>query len=1161
MKKIFIYIIVLFPVFALGQSSNQNYVKTTTYRAENAGNPVHSVSYFDGLGRPIQQIAHQQSPTGNNMVTHIEYDELGRQKMDYLPIVSGTGLDYQGLTNASVGSYYSSLSFPTLELTNTPFSEKEFEASPLNRVFKQAAPGDSWKMGSGHEVKFDYQTNGIEEVRLLKVITTPNSEGLYDIIFFNGGFYTENRLHKTITKDENWIAGLNNTTEEFKDFEGRVILKRTYADIEEQTEVAHDTYYVYDDYGNLTYVLPPLVNFNEGVDIDVLANICYQYKYDCRNRLVEKKLPGKQWEYIVYNSQNMPVATGPAQSPWGANEWGWMITKYDAFGRVIYTGWMEAPVDSDKRYQFQVSIGTDWSEQFSAQGSIIDMVALSYTNNVYPTDFKVLTVNYYDTYTYINPPQNPLPEIEDQAVLDNVKSLATGSWNRVLDDANNTNAELSYTLYDLKGRAIRSHKTNYLDGSTIVDTKLDFMGKPEFTNTYHKRTDNTAVISIKDMFEYSAQDRFLVHKQKINQQPEELIVKNEYDELGQLIAKRVGGPDVVNLGGLQKVDYRYNIRGWLKSINDVDQLNDFNSPNHDLFAFKINYDLPENTIGGDVKALYNGIISETFWRTGTDNVKRKYGYQYDDLNRLKKAFYQRPDNTSQVTNMYDEYLEYDKAGNITSLIRNGDFDSANYSEAIEIDQLKYEYDSDKKNQLVTVRDLTNSTLGFKDDLLNDGDYRYDDNGNMISDDNKGITNIKYNHLNLPVQIMFLNGDKIDYFYNATGQKVLKNVVQGPQFMVTDYLDGFQYRSAKLEFFPQAEGYVSVVGDVPQDYKFFHVYNYTDHLGNVRASYGLDHDTGTLKLMEENHYYPFGLKHTSYNIYKRKYEFEGEVGVIVPTPLGELQAYNYKYNGKEYQDELGLNMYDYGARNYDPAIGRWMNIDPLAEKGRRWSPYTYALDNPVYFIDPDGMEALDWYKDKNGNIKFVNGSGAIKGYENIGRTTNVVAGTGQALTLNSNGTATSMNSGKKYGANRILEVNSSTGTTVSTIKSSKPIAEGKDNIALSDGGESRASDSERVRNLKMIDLGGMMDMLLTVFGFDLSPSKPKDKGTNGGKPTSEDKADDIINAADNGTSATEKIVEEIDKPSVNDSVVSPYIKGSKENTKRSSRPKTEDEKKQ
>ncbi|HBX62910.1 MAG TPA: hypothetical protein DEG63_07470, partial [Flavobacteriaceae bacterium] len=67
---------------------------------------------------------------------------------------------------------------------------------------------------------------------------------------------------------------------------------------------------------------------------------------------------------------------------------------------------------------------------------------------------------------------------------------------------------------------------------------------------------------------------------------------------------------------------------------------------------------------------------------------------------------------------------------------------------------------------------------------------------------------------------------------------------------------------------------------------------------------------------------------------------------------------YKYNGKELQDELNLNLYDYGARNYDPAIGRWFNIDPLAEKFINTTPYNYVLNNPVNMIDPDGMEAQD-----------------------------------------------------------------------------------------------------------------------------------------------------------------------------------------------------------
>ena len=200
---------------------------------------------------------------------------------------------------------------------------------------------------------------------------------------------------------------------------------------------------------------------------------------------------------------------------------------------------------------------------------------------------------------------------------------------------------------------------------------------------------------------------------------------------------------------------------------------------------------------------------------------------------------------------------------------------------------------------------------------------------------------------------------------------------------TEYFGGFQYENNVLQFFPHAEGYVKATASVGRNgqveyYYYNYVFNYTDHLGNIRVSYAYDPNIDGLKILEENHYYAFGLKHQNYNVDKLDFDTFPETGVeIIPT---DNPMYKYKYNGKELQEELGLNMYDYGARNYDPALGRWMNIDPLAEKSRRWSPYTYCYNNPMIFTDPDGMLAK-WepkiVNEKDSNGKTTNSYLALK----------------------------------------------------------------------------------------------------------------------------------------------------------------------------------------
>ncbi|WP_226789953.1 DUF6443 domain-containing protein, partial [Flagellimonas hadalis] len=251
--------------------------------------------------------------------------------------------------------------FPSLTGTNVnAYSQKSFEPSPLNRVLKQAAPGEAWKLGGGHEVEFGHGPNVANEVRRFSV-TLSFANDTYTPTLSNNGYYAAGELYKNITKDENHTSGTDHTTEEFVDKQGRVVLKRTHNGGD------HDTYYVYDDYGNLTYVIPPKVT-TDNVSATELNELCYQYVYDHRNRLVEKKLPGKGREHIVYNKLDQPIMTQDSKQD-AANEW--LFTQYDAFGRVAYTG-----IDTGNS-------SSRTSLQTSANGAVNQYVARTASANSY----------------------------------------------------------------------------------------------------------------------------------------------------------------------------------------------------------------------------------------------------------------------------------------------------------------------------------------------------------------------------------------------------------------------------------------------------------------------------------------------------------------------------------------------------------------------------------------------------------------------------------------------------------------------------------------------------------------------------------------------------------------------------------------------------------
>jgi len=975
----------------LAQDPTHNYIMTTTYKVAkdtvfpqtpDADEAVVVLTYFDGLGRPKQRIDHKQSGDGDDLVTSFAYDGFGRQPLEFLPFDRGSAtLNYIADTgNAELLDFYADQEYGA---TGNPWSEKIFEESFLNRVLEQAAPGNKWKKEDGHTIKFSYETNSNNEVHYYTV--TLSSNGTPSLHYHQK--YPKGQLYKTVTKTENWQPsdGHKGTITEYKDKMGRIVLKRAYETpidgLLTDPPMALDTYYIYDDYGNLTFVLPPKLSHQipaNGSLSGLLDDLAYQYRYDYRNRVIEKKIPGKTREYMVYDNLDRIIATGPALSPFGDQAEGWLHTKYDFHDRVAYTLWKQGTVDGAQRDALANALPTYISEyrMYGSSTSQVNGVSFSYSNQVAPTSgYHVLTINYYDDYEYSGAPTT-IPTTVGEGDIDVLygntirpKGLTTGSWTRQVESALQANGILSYTLYDKKSNPVRIKSTNSASGYTQTDTKFDFIGNPQYTKTQHKKDASGYLVTTKDVFTYTDQSRPLKHTHKINTGSEQLLSLNTYDELGRLKTKKVGGTDVSGATAHQFVDYKYNVRGWLTEINDVDNLGQASSP-VDLFGFKINYTEVEDDINGTVSPLYNGNIAETFWRSSSDNIKRKYGYSYDHQNRLMDAYYQLPGTSVPRTDSYSAHYSYDRNGNILSLQRNGEQDLA--SSVIEIDDLDYTYNDG--NLLEKVNDLENNPAGF--DMNGKGtnvQFGYDDYGNLVSDPYKEITDISYNHLNLPVKITFGGGGKIEYFYDATGLKLKKKVTDGTTIITTDYMDGFQYTNGKLDFFPHAEGYAKAIPSGlggGTSYTFKYVFSYTDHLGNIRVKYAQNPANGNqIEILEEDHYYPYGLKHIGYNGNHTTWDVTPG-GQITLTPVNPFlgDTYKYKFGGKEYQDEFDINTYDFGARNYDPALGRWMNIDPLAEAMRRHSPYNYAFNNPIYFIDPDGMMALPPgdFIDQNGN---------------------------------------------------------------------------------------------------------------------------------------------------------------------------------------------------
>ena len=919
-------------------SSDENYILEITPRVEmqdlsefsSTADLDEKITYFDGLGRPKEEIAVASTPLGNDVIKPIVYDDFGRIANDYLPFAGnyadGSFRDFESTGDDVLGQQEQFYEDYLGESSYTyAYSRTIYESSPLNRILDQGSPGEVWQPDESnpmnrHTRRFEYLLNDSYDNIIIWQVTNSG-------IFQAEGYYNGGELYKNVLYDEE-----DHVSVEYKDGKGNVILNERFDD-----ENYFRTYYVYDDFNLLRGVIPPQLSdevtssttFNPQDGSGNFYELGYYYEYDGRKRLTTKKLPGADPVYMIYDDRDRLIFSQDGKQ---RVEGFWHLIKYDELNRPVITGRFQDSETSGELLASFNANSTNINEQRNSSN-------YGYTSNTYPTNnYECLTITYYDDYnfpsqmdanfdySFHNTNENISTYQDDDGntdgYFDRVCGQVTGMMTKVLGSSNDWIKSVMY--YDDKYQVIQTIKSAYPiaeNSYTLTSTDYTFTG--DKNAVYIRQTVGSETNSLRYDYTYDHSGRLLETYQTVNDNEPVIISHLNYDELGKLEEKNLFSPD--QLMFFQSEDFKYNIRGWLTEINDPDDLNS----ESDLFGMRLHYNTSPVNLSNT--ACYNGNISSMEWthNDGSSTLtKLCYNYHYDELNRITGG--------DSHQNVYDTWYDatidvsygYDKNGNITSIHRKNWSGTKPF-----IDYLTLNYNGNKLIKVIEDPYFCQvPNLGFIDGADLSLEYLYDKNGNMTRDYNKGIDEISYNYLNLP-ETLASGTDQLQFTNDASGTKLKKNYQTSAITWTTEYNDNFVYKDGKLSYILFEEGLIDMSNEIPE-YNLF----LKDHLGNTRVVFN---DQGFVT--QRNDYYPFGM------------EIPGRRG-------GDVKN---RYNGKELQDDMlgnnALDWYDYGKRFYDPAIGRWHSIDPLSEQSRRWSPYQYAYNNPIRFIDPDGMMPLDWIK--------------------------------------------------------------------------------------------------------------------------------------------------------------------------------------------------------
>jgi RHS repeat-associated protein len=840
---------------------------------------IKRIVYTDDLGRPIQKIAVNQSPDGRDIIQHLEYEPFnGREIRKYLPFAR-VNLDNEG----QGGSYRPDAQSETIDFyhnneqdiphSDFPYAESLLDNSPLGTLIKQGAPGKEWQL-TGHPKRFDYTTETISimnwtvdreppmvvsgtDCPAQLSVTIAYDEDNNKIINYSNNLGRVVLSRKIIPSTTEPTTGLNFSTFDFTD--GTANDVHTY-----DPDFAYDSYNIYDDFGRVIFEIPPsaVQHFNStgsyefSVDPpdDVFNEYIIAYEYDQKGRLFAKKTPGIDWMYYVYdNLDRLVLSQNPKQRGANVLRPEWSFTKFDELGRVIQTGIIKTALN---RYQLQSqAFGAD----YLYEDKLKTTTPSSYTNKAFPIldiDYdEVWVTNFYDHYENGWPAYNGnyLPSWKQP--ITETFNLLTGTLVKTLN-VSPAQELLSVYYYDDRYNVLQEISENHLNGKDIYTNDYDDMKLKLLTGWREHYTDyNLTPLVIKTRYEYDHAGRVVREHQKLNSDPEFVLVGLNYNALGKLSRKSLHGTELPSgdpnlppsYAYLQNIEYKTNIRGWIKSINNSNLLPDgFNGDMNDVFGEDLIYTQDDidaanfTNVNNPIIPRYNGNIAAMAWKTKATTAdasllpRHLYTYRYDAANRMTAAYYSLseiiPNNKFTVDhNFYDEILSYDLAGNPITLKRNA---LANL-----IDDLIYDYHtvpaaggSLNSYRLKAIEDQVSATgYGFNNHASLTEEYFYDENGSTIENKNKN-TVTAYTYFDLPESIV-IDNNTIEYFYDVTGRKLAEVSSLGTHH----YIDGIEYVGVSLRSVMTSEGKFRRSSIHTQNgWQYIIDYFIKDHLHNVRA---------------------------------------------------------------------------------------------------------------------------------------------------------------------------------------------------------------------------------------------------------------------------------------------------------------------------------------